>query len=96
MQQANIKVESRTIQNHRKEVLETSFPFFNAAVRYRPMSANGRPIGRYLKRTFTTLGRRQLRAHCRRQVELGCCSKAAVRRAHLRSLAINLLTRRGL
>jgi hypothetical protein len=32
----------------------------------------------------------------RRQVELRCCSKAAVRRAHLRSLAINLLMRRGL
>jgi len=57
MQQANIKVESRTIQNHRKDVLETPFPVVSTAVRYQPMSANGRPIGRSLKWTFTTVGR---------------------------------------
>jgi hypothetical protein len=35
MQQSNSKIESKTIQSHRKEILETSFLFVSTAVRYR-------------------------------------------------------------
>ena len=43
------------------------FPSPNLPFRFRPISANGQPIGQSLDRTFATAWRRLLRAHC-------CCS----------------------